>query len=138
MPSLTLLSQSVLSGIFIGALYGLLGLGLGLSWGLLRLINLAHFAFAFLAAYICYQLSTVGGMDPLATLVVLVPGFFVLGAALHWMMARFGLTPLNSLLLTFGLTGIVEAVIQSIWTADFRKLESVSYTHLTLPTKRIV
>jgi branched-chain amino acid transport system permease protein len=124
MPSLTLLSQSVLSGIFIGALYGLLGLGLGLSWGLLRLINLAHFAFAFLAAYLCYQLSTVGGMDPLATLVVLVPGFFALGAALHWMMARFGLTPFNSLLLTFGLTGIIEALIQTIWTADFRRLES--------------
>jgi branched-chain amino acid transport system permease protein len=124
LPSLTLLSQSVLSGVFIGALYGLLGLGLGLSWGLLRLINLAHFAFAFLAAYLCYQLSSVGGMDPLLTLVILVPAFFALGAALHWLMGRFALTPLNSLLLTFGLTGIVEALIQSIWTADFRRLES--------------
>ena len=49
MPSATLLAQSILSGVFVGALYGLLGLGLSLSWGLLRLINLAHFAFAFLA-----------------------------------------------------------------------------------------
>ena len=39
-------------------------------------------------------------------------------------MARFAITPFNSLLLTFGLTGIIEALIQSIWTADFRKLES--------------
>ncbi len=124
LPSLTLLSQSVLSGVFVGALYGLLGLGLGLSWGLLRLINLAHFAFAFLAAYLCYQLASVGGMDPLATLVVVVPAFFALGAALHWLMARFALTPFNSLLLTFGVTGIVEALIQTIWTADFRRLES--------------
>ena len=127
LPSLTLLSQSILSGIFIGALYGLLGLGLGLSWGLLRLINLAHFAFAFLAAYVCYQLSA-GGMDPLLTLVIIVPAFFVLGAALHWVMARFALTPLNSLLLTFGLTGIIEALIQTVWTADFRRLES-HYAH---------
>ena len=44
MPSATLLAQSILSGVFVGALYGLLGLGLSLSWGLLRLINLAHFA----------------------------------------------------------------------------------------------
>ena len=57
LPSLSLLAQSVLSGVFIGALYGLLGLGLSLSWGLLRQINLAHFALAFLAAYLCYQLS---------------------------------------------------------------------------------
>lgn len=124
LPSLTLLAQSVLSGIFIGALYGLLGLGLGLSWGLLRLINLAHFAFAFLAAYLCYQLSSVGGMDPLLTLLLIIPGFFALGAALHALMARFALTPLNSLLLTFGMTGIIEALIQWVWTADFRRLES--------------
>ena len=123
-PSLTLLSQSILSGIFIGALYGLLGLGLGLSWGLLRLINLAHFAFAFLAAYLCYQLASSGGVDPFATLLVVVPAFFALGAGLQALMARFALTPLNSLLLTFGLTGIVEAGIQWYWTADFRRLES--------------
>ncbi|MDM0025348.1 branched-chain amino acid ABC transporter permease [Variovorax saccharolyticus] len=123
LPSLSLLSQSILSGIFVGALYGLMGLGLSLSWGLLRLINLAHFAFAFLAAYLCYQLSTMG-MDPLLTMVVIVPAFFALGAGLHWVMVRFQVTPFNSLLLTFGLTGIAESVIQSIWTADFRKLES--------------
>jgi branched-chain amino acid transport system permease protein len=123
LPSISLLSQSILSGIFVGALYGLMGLGLSLSWGLLRLINLAHFAFAFLAAYLCYQMATMG-IDPLLTLFVIVPLFFALGAGLHWVMARFAVTPFNSLLLTFGLTGIAESVIQSIWTADFRKLES--------------
>jgi len=127
-PSATLLAQSVLSGVFVGALYGLLGLGLSLSWGLLRLINLAHFAFAFLAAYLCYQMATMG-MDALATLLVIVPLFFAIGAALHWAMARFSITPFNSLLLTFGLTGIIEALIQSIWTADFRKLESAYGEH---------
>jgi branched-chain amino acid transport system permease protein len=128
LPSASLLSQSVLSGIFVGALYGLMGLGLTLSWGLLRLINLAHFAFAFLAAYLCYQMASMG-VDPLLTLVVIVPAFFAIGAALHWVMAGFSVTPFNSLLLTFGLMGITEAIIQSIWTADFRKLES-SYSQL--------
>ena len=122
MPSSTLLAQSVLSGIFIGALYGLLGLGLSLSWGLLRQINLAHFALAFLAAYLCYQLSHV--MDPLATLLVIVPSFALIGVAIQWVFARFRVTPFNSLLVTFGLTVIIEAIIQGIWTADFRKLES--------------
>jgi len=124
LPGATLLAQSVLSGLFIGALYGLLGLGLSLSWGLLRQINLAHFALAFLAAYLCYQLSTVGGMDPLATLLVIVPAFAVLGAAMQWLFARFRVSTFNSLLVTFGLTVIVESIIQGIWTADFRRLES--------------
>lgn len=122
-PSATLLAQSILSGIFIGALYGLIGLGLSLSWGLLKFINLAHFAFAFLAAYLCWQMATMG-MDALATLLIIVPAFFAIGALLHALMARFAITPFNSLLVTFGLTGIVEALIQGIWTADFRKLES--------------
>ena len=123
LPSASLLAQSVLSGIFVGALYGLLGLGLSLSWGLLRLINLAHFGLAFLAAYLCYQLS-LAHVDPMLSLLLIVPLLFAIGVALHWVMARFAVTPFNSLLLTFGLTGIIEALIQSIWTADFRKLES--------------
>jgi len=122
LPSASLLAQSVLSGIFVGALYGLLGLGLSLSWGLLRLINLAHFGLAFLAAYLCYQLS-LAHVDPLLSLLLIVPLLFAIGAALHWVMARFSVTPFNSLLLTFGLTGILEALIQAVWTADFRKLE---------------
>jgi branched-chain amino acid transport system permease protein len=123
-PSGTLLAQSALSGVFIGSMYGLLGMGLGLAWGLLHVINLAHFGLAFLAAYLCYQLSG-AGMDPLATLALIVPLFFALGVAVQWVLSRFAVSPLNSLLATFGLTAIIEALIQHFWTADFRKLESV-------------
>jgi branched-chain amino acid transport system permease protein len=123
MPSAALLGQSLLSGIFIGALYGLLGLGLSLAWGLLGQINLAHFALAFLGAYLTYQLGT-AGIDPLVTLALIVPAFFAFGAALHWLLARFAVSAFNSLLVTFGLTVAIEAAIQWIWSADFRRLES--------------
>src|SRR6478672_4957172 len=125
LPGATLLAQSALSGVFIGSLYGLLGLGLGLAWGLLHVINLAHFGLAFLAAYLCYQLAGAGGVDPLATLALIVPLFFALGGAGQWLLSRFKVSPLNSLLATFGLMAIIEAAIQYFWTADFRKLESV-------------
>ena len=110
LPSATLLAQSVLAGLFTGALYGLLGLGLSLSWGMLRQINLAHFALAFLGAYLTYELSSRRGVDPLLTLVVIVPLFFVLGVALHWVLTRFRVSPFNSLLVTFGITVIIEAL----------------------------
>ena len=122
MPSLTLLGQSALSGVFIGALYGLLGLGLTLSWGLLRQINLAHFALVFLGAYATFQLTASAGMDPLLTLAVVAPAFFVFGVALHWLLARFSVTPLNTLLVTFGFMVMIESLIQWIWTADFRRM----------------
>jgi branched-chain amino acid transport system permease protein len=124
LPSLTLLGQSVLAGVFIGALYGLLGLGLTLSWGLLRQINLAHFALVFLGAYATYQLTASAGMDPLLTLAVVAPAFFVFGVALHWLLARFSVTPLNTLLVTFGFMVMIESLIQWIWTADFRRMET--------------
>ena len=127
-PSGTLIAQSALSGVFIGGLYGLIGLGLGLTWGLLHVINLSHFALAFLAAYLCYQLAGTGGVDPLATLAIIVPLFFVFGVAIQWLLARFRVSPFNSLLATFGLTAIIEAGIQGVWTADFRKLESTYAT----------
>lgn len=123
-PSATLIAQSLLAGVFIGGLYGLIGLGLGLAWGLLHVINLAHFALVFLAAYLCYGLAGAGGMDPLATLVIIVPLFFAIGVAIQWLLSRFRVSPFNSLLATFGFTAIVEALIQYFWTADFRKLES--------------
>lgn len=123
-PSFELLGQSLLSGLFIGGLYGLLGLGLSLSWGMLKQINLAHFALSFFGAYLTYQLSVSFGIDPLVTLVIIAPGFFVAGMAMHWVFARFKVTPFNSLLVTFGITVVIESVIQWLWTADYRKLES--------------
>ena len=123
MPSAALLGQSLLAGIFAGAFYGLLGLGLTLSWGMLRQINLAHFALVFLGGYLTYQLSA-AGFDPLLTLALIAPAFFVLGVALHALLARFKVNPLNTLLITFGFTVMLEALIQWIWSADFRRLES--------------
>lgn len=123
MPSFTLLGQSVLSGVFIGALYGLLGLGLTLAWGLLRQINLAHFALVFLGAYLSYQLAA-AGVDPFVSLALIAPAFFLLGMALHWLLARFSVSALNTLLVTFGFMVMIEALIQWYWTADFRKLET--------------
>lgn len=124
LPSLTLLSQSILSGIFLGGMYGLVGLGLGLSWGLLRQINLTHFGFVFLSAYLCYHMTTVWKIDPLLTLMILVPSFFFIGVGMQWLLARFRISAFNSLLVTFGMTVMIESLIQYIWTADFRKLQS--------------
>src|ERR1700712_1222153 len=123
-PSLNLLLQSILSGIFIGALYGLIGLGLGLTWGLVRQINLSHFGLVFLGGYLSYQMATAWHLDPLLALVIVPPVFFVVGVAMQWVLSRFAITPFNSLLVTFGITVMIESAIQGIWTADYRRLES--------------
>lgn len=124
LPSFNLLAQSILSGIFIGSLYGLVGLGLGLTWGLLRQINLAHFGFVFLSAYASYHMASVWGVDPLLTLLILPPLFFIFGVGMQWLLAKFDITPFNSLLVSFGFTVMIESLVQGIWSADFRRLET--------------
>jgi len=128
MPSLTLLGQAIVSGLLAGGLYGLLALGLSLSWGLLRLVNLAHFALALLGAYLTYQLGVTLHLSPWLAAAAIVPAFFVLGVALHAVFAYFRVTEFTSLLVTFGLAVILESVIQWIWTADFRRYETAYAT----------
>lgn len=124
LPSFNLLAQSILSGMFIGSLYGLIGLGLGLNWGLLRQINLSHFGLVFLGGYLSYQMGTVWNIDPLVALLVVPPLFFAVGVGMQWLMSKFEVSPFSSLLVTFGITVVIESAIQGIWTADYRRLES--------------
>ena len=131
MPSATLLGQSVVSGLLAGGLYGLLALGLSLSWGLLRLVNLAHFALALLGAYLTYQLGHAFHVAPWVAAAGIVPAFFVVGVALHVVFTRFRVSEFGSLVVTFGLAVILESTIQWFWTADYRRYET-PYTTLSL------
>jgi branched-chain amino acid transport system permease protein len=124
MPSLTLLGQAVVSGLLAGGIYGLLALGLSLSWGLLRLVNLAHFALALLGAYLTYQLGHTFGVAPWLAALAIVPLFFLLGLGLHAVFTYFRVTEFTSLLVTFGIAVILESVIQWFWTADYRRYET--------------
>jgi branched-chain amino acid transport system permease protein len=123
-PSLTLLSQALITGILAGALYGLLALGLSLSWGLLRLVNLGHFAMALLSAYLTWYLGTALGIPPYLSGLLIVAVFFLYGVALHWVFMRFGVAEMASMLITFSIAVVVESALQFIWTADFRRYET--------------
>ncbi|MGQ0581623.1 MAG: branched-chain amino acid ABC transporter permease [Reyranella sp.] len=124
MPSATLLGQALISGVLAGGMYGLLALGLSLSWGLLRLVNLSHFALAFLAAYIVYDLGTNYHVAPWWSVMMVVPAMFLIGVAQHWLFDKFKVNELGSLLITFSFAVIVEAGIQLHWTADYRRFET--------------
>ena len=117
-----MLLQSLVTGILMGGLYGLLALGLGLTWGALRVINLAHFSFAFLSAYITYHLTTTRGVDPFATVLVTAPAFFALGAGLARVFQNTHLNLPRSLIFTFGLFVIFENLTKLIWAADYRRI----------------
>jgi branched-chain amino acid transport system permease protein len=99
-----------------------MAIGLSLTWGMLRIINLAHFAMILLSGYLTYSLATDAGWNPLLTIVITVPLTFLIGVAIQWGFERFGVTELNSLLVSFGLLIIAIQLISNTWSADFRRM----------------
>ncbi|HLU30657.1 MAG TPA: branched-chain amino acid ABC transporter permease, partial [Acidimicrobiia bacterium] len=78
------MTQAVVSGILSGGLYAMMSLGMSLSWGVLKIINLAHFSFILLSGYFTYQLAFSYGWDPFLAIVVCVPVFALAGMGLQW------------------------------------------------------
>jgi branched-chain amino acid transport system permease protein len=139
--------QAILSGALIGGLYALMAIGLSVTWGVLRVINLAHFGLILIGAYLTFQLATSWGIDPLLTLAVTVPAMFVAGAALQWLFDRLALSEFNSLLVSFGLLIITIQVAANVWSADFQRMdaavnpyatESVSIGRLVFPVTTLL
>ena len=119
-----LLVQGIVTGVLIGGLYALMSIGLSLSWGALKIINLAHFSFILLSAYLVYQLAISFSVNPLLLTLVVVPLFFVIGALMQVLIHRAKLDEFKSLIVTFGLFIILQSMIQTIWSADFRRIGS--------------
>ncbi|HEX7098170.1 MAG TPA: branched-chain amino acid ABC transporter permease [Acidimicrobiia bacterium] len=122
---MSLWAQSIVSGLLSGGLYAMMSLGMSLSWGVLKIINLAHFSFILFSGYITYQLAFSYGWDPFLAIVVCVPVFALAGMALQWVFDKLRISEFESLLLTFGLFIIFESVTSAIWTADFRRMDTV-------------
>ncbi|HUG48832.1 MAG TPA: branched-chain amino acid ABC transporter permease [Candidatus Limnocylindria bacterium] len=122
--NLQLLLQVAVSGALAGGLFALMAMGLSLTWGMLRVINLAHFVMILLGAYLAYELSTAASIDPLLTLIVTVPVMFGAGAAIQWLFQASRISEFNSLLVSFGILIVVVQLITNYWTADFRQLEA--------------
>jgi branched-chain amino acid transport system permease protein len=114
--------QAALTGALLGGLYAVMALGLSVSWGMLKVINLAHFGMILLGGYLTFQLAESWGIDPLLSLVVTVPLLFLLGAGLHWVYERTGLVEFTSLLVSFGVLIITIQVVHNQWTADFKRI----------------
>ncbi|MFW6033709.1 MAG: branched-chain amino acid ABC transporter permease [bacterium] len=118
-------AQALATGALLGGMYAMMAVGLSVSWGMLRIINLAHFGMILLGAYLTFQLATSWGLDPILTVVVTVPLMFALGAGLHWVYERTGLAEFTSLLVSFGVMIIIIQVVHNVWSADFRQMGPV-------------
>ena len=112
--------QVLINGILLGGFYALLGVGMTMIFGIVKLTNLAHGEFIILGAFGSTLLSQALGIDPIITLVITVPLMFLIGvllqsALINRVMLR-GSEP--ALLVTFGLSIILQNVMLLLFTAD--------------------
>ncbi len=117
--------QGLALGVLTGGLYALLASGLTLYFGVMRVVMIAHPAFLFLAAYTTYFLHERTGMDPLLTVVVTAPLFFVGGVGIQRLLVA-RLAPENmgmmSVLLTFALAVLIEGGLGVVATGSYRSV----------------
>jgi len=114
----------IIQGVLVGGLYAMFAAGLSLIFGVMRLVNIAHGDLIVLAAYLALVTTQSLGLDPLMSLVIVVPLMATIGYALQWLVLNrtLGDDLLPPLLVTFGLSVIIQNALQQVFTADPQKL----------------
>lgn len=140
------LFETLLNGFLLGGLYGLIGLGLSINFGTMRVVHLAHGDLIVLAAYFLVVILVPAGIPPLVGAALVVPVLFVVG----WTLQRFiigrslGRGVLPPLIVTFGISMVLQNALLLSATADARTLHSslasagIKLGSITIPTVRIV
>jgi branched-chain amino acid transport system permease protein len=116
--------NTLVQGVLLGGLYAMFAVGLSLMFGIMRLVNIAHGDFIVLASYLALVVVEVLGLSPLASLVLVVPVMFVVGYCLQRQLLNrtLGNDILPPLLVTFGLSIILQNVLLEFFSADSQKL----------------
>jgi len=118
--------NTIVQGVLTGGLYAMFAAGLALIFGVMRLVNIAHGDLIVLAAYVALVVTETLGFNPLISLICVVPIMAVVGYVLQRTILNrtLGDDLLPPLLVTFGLSVIIQNALLEIFTADSRKLNA--------------
>jgi len=121
--------QTIVAGVLIGGIYGLIGIGMTLIMGVMGIINLAHGQLMMVAMYITFVLFHFLHIDPYISLLIAMPSLFLLGAFLQ----KFFLNPLmkiesilpeNQVLMTVGIGMVLAEIARFIFSSDYKTVKT--------------
>ena len=120
--------NAIVQGILLGGLYALFAAGLSLIFGVMRLVNIAHGDMIVAAAYLALVVVQATGLHPLASAVLVVPLMALFGYAMQRLLLNptIGKDLLSPLLVTFGISIILQNGLLAGFTADSRRLAAGS------------
>ncbi|MCV0424345.1 MAG: branched-chain amino acid ABC transporter permease [Roseibium sp.] len=128
--------DTILQGVLLGGLYALFAAGLSLVFGIMRLVNLAHGDLIVLAAFVILIIMSSLGLGPFMAALIAAPIMFAVGWALQtYVLNRvLGDDILPPLLVTFGLSVVIQNGLLEVFSADSQKLSagSIEAQSLTL------
>jgi len=127
--------DTVIQGVLLGGLYALYATGLSLIFGIMRLVNLAHGDLIVLAAFLILILSSVLGIDIFLAFAIAVPLMFAVGYLLQGALLNrtLGADILPPLLVTFGLSIVIQNGLLEGFSADNRRLPIGDLAGVSLP-----
>lgn len=127
--------NAILQGTLLGGLYAMFAAGLSLIFGVMRLVNIAHGDLIVLSAYLALTVAVGLGLNPMLALVIVVPLMAGFGYALQRLVLNrtMGDDILPPLLVTFGLSVIIQNALLTAYTADPQKLNAGSIETASIP-----
>jgi branched-chain amino acid transport system permease protein len=127
-------ANAVVQGILLGGLYALFACGLSLMFGVMRIVNLAHGDFAVLAAFAAYSVLTATPVGVLGATLIVLPLFAAFGYLVQrgLLQRSMAVGPLSTLLVTFGLSVVIQNVLLQLYSADTRSLDPGSLVSASL------
>jgi len=141
------LTGQLFNGFSVASLYILAALGLALSFGLMRVINMAHGEILMVGSYLAYLTIhyVPGPLGLLAAMLVALVGAGLLGAILEVaLISKLTARPLDTLLATWGVSLILQQAARDIFGATGVSVTAPAWLDggidlfgLQLPTTRI-
>ncbi len=121
--------QTIVAGVLIGGIYGLIGIGMTLIMGVMGIINLAHGQLMMVAMYITFVLFHFLHIDPYISLLVAMPALFLLGAflqkfLLNPLMKIDSILPENQVLMTVGIGMVLAEIARFIFSSDYKTVKT--------------
>ena len=119
--------STILQGVMLGGLYALFAMGLSLMFGVMRLTNVAHGDFIILTAFAAFAATASLGLNLWIALLLLLPLAFIFGYGLQRgvLNGTLGNDPLPSLVVTFGLSIVIQNLLMEIFSADTRSISAL-------------
>ena len=116
----------IVQGTLLGGLYAMFAIGLALSFGVMRLVNIAHGDLIILAAYVALSVVDALHIHPLVSLTIVAPVMAVFGYVLQRGVLNSVIGPdiLPPVLVTFGFSIIIQNVLLQVYSADARRLQA--------------